>query len=84
MTNFTVKRASADEIYPRSQQRQGATVGFVCLGRKAQGHAGMEAHAESAGYRDSGLGQRPDYASTDRHSVALVAPVEIPPSTRSV
>jgi hypothetical protein len=51
MTNSTVKCPLANEIYPGSQQRQGVTVGFVCLGRKAQGRAGMEAHAESAGAR---------------------------------
>jgi hypothetical protein len=62
----------------------GRNGGFVGLGRKAQGHAGMEVHAESTGSRDSGLGQRPDYGRTDSYSVALVAPVEMPPSTRSV
>jgi len=65
----------------RGRAQQWASV--VLVGR-LQGHAGMEAHAESAESRDSRLGQRPDRASTDTYSVALVAPVEIPPSTRSV
>jgi hypothetical protein len=84
MTNFTVKRASADGIYPCLQQGQDATVGLVGLGRKAQGHAGMEAHAESTGSRDSRAGQKRDCANVAPYRVAFVAPVEIPPSTRSV
>ncbi|MGB6724443.1 MAG: hypothetical protein WBE74_00985 [Terracidiphilus sp.] len=75
MTNLIVKPASADKIFPYVQQEQGATVGFVGRGRKAQCHAGMEAHAETTGSRNSSLGQRGDYANMDRYSVAIEAPV---------
>ncbi len=84
MANFAVKRASSmrfTDVCNRGRTRQR---GFVCLGRKAQGHPGMEGNAESARSRDSRFGRSPDYASADSYSVALVAPVEIPPSTRSV